>query len=445
MDTTERSSGKISMFGAAFMGIGAMVGAGIFALLGEAGAIAGSAVWLSFLIAGLISLLQGYSFAKLGRRYPSRGGLLEFFVQGFGNGHLTGSASWLFYLVGQLITVMVALSFASYAGALFFGDDVSLKAEKLLAIFIIIVMALLNLELARNAVARVQTAIVWAVVAILGGFAFITMRNADYSLLSPDGYPGVSSIISSVAVTFFAFLGFSVVAFVGPDMEDPDKNLPRAMYISLILTTALYVSIAIGVFGMLTLDEVIASGNTAIAAAAEPILGAAGFTIMTIAAVFSTSSAVNSQFFATTGVTAYLAEIGQFPHALGRKTGNYGNFGTAISTVVVIILTLMFDLSAIASIGSAVALLIFMMVGVAHLRLISETGAKRGIVYLSIATVVITLLVFTFVTLVDEPATAAAMVGFIVLAVVVDRFWRHIKALNGPDTPTTGSSGSLNA
>jgi len=426
------SRGKISMFSAAFMGIGAMVGAGIFALLGEAGSIAGTAVWLSFLIAGAISLLQGYSFAKLGRRYPSRGGMLEFFVQGFGNGHLTGATSWLFYLVGQLITVMVALSFASYAGALFWGDDITLQTEKLLAILIIIVMALLNMELARGAVARVQTAIVWAVLGILGGFAVITLRNADYSMLSPDGYPGAADIVSSVAITFFAFLGFSVVAFIGPDMDDPDKNLPRAMYMSLIMTTALYVAIAIGVFGMLTLDEVIASGNTAIAAAAEPILGAAGFTIMTIAAVFSTSSAVNSQFFATTGVTAYLAEIGQFPAILGKKTGNYGNFGTAISTVVVIVLTMIFDLSAIASIGSAVALIIFMMVGIAHLRLIGDTGAKRWIVYLSIVSVVVTLLVFTFVTLVDEPATAIAMVVFIVAAIVIDRIWRNIGFLNRP-------------
>ena len=71
-----------------------------------------------------------------------------------------------------------------------------------------------------------QTAIVWAVLGILGGFAVITLRNADYSMLSPDGYPGAADIVSSVAITFFAFLGFSVVAFIGPDMEDPDKNLP---------------------------------------------------------------------------------------------------------------------------------------------------------------------------------------------------------------------------
>ncbi len=430
------SRGQISLFGAAFMGIGAMVGAGIFALLGEAGAIAGTAVWLSFLIAGLISILQGYSFAKLGTRYPSKGGTIEFLLQAFGNGHLTGSISWLFYLVGQIITVMVALSFGNYAGALFFGDDVTDGAKKLLALVIIVVMALLNLEANRNAVARVQTAIVWAVIAILGGFAYITIRNADFSLLSPDGYPGASSIVSSVALTFFAFLGFAVVAFVAEDMKNPEKDLARAMYLSLIITTVLYVAIAIGVFGMLTLDEVIAAGDTAIAAAAEPILGAAGFTIMTIAACFSTSSAVNSQFFATTGVISYLSEIDQMPKVLGNRTGKNGNFGTALSTVLVCILTLTFDLSAIASIGSAVALLIFMMVGIAHLKLTNETGANRSVIYVSIVAVIVTLLVFTFVTLVDEPTTAIAFVVFVVLSVVIDRVWRNIGFLRNTEAST---------
>src|SRR3974390_3671454 len=82
---------------AAFIGVGAMVGAGIFALLGAAGAVAGAAVWLSFLIAGIIAILQGYSFAKLGSRYPSAGGLLEYVAKGFGDGHLTGITAWLTY------------------------------------------------------------------------------------------------------------------------------------------------------------------------------------------------------------------------------------------------------------------------------------------------------------------------------------------------------------
>src|SRR4029453_154845 len=98
--------------------------------------------------------------------------------------------------------------------------------------------------------------IVWAVVALLGGFAYITLRNADWSLLSPDDYPGVSSIISSVALTFFAFLGFAIVAFSAGDLRNPKKDLPRAVYLSIVITTVLYVAIALGVYGMLPLNEV---------------------------------------------------------------------------------------------------------------------------------------------------------------------------------------------
>ena len=87
----------MSVRGAAFLGIGAMVGAGIFALLGEAGTVAGSAVWLSFLLAGIVAALLGYTVVKLGVRYPSSGGLIAYLMQGFGNGRLVGIASWLGY------------------------------------------------------------------------------------------------------------------------------------------------------------------------------------------------------------------------------------------------------------------------------------------------------------------------------------------------------------
>src|SRR3712207_64182 len=90
--------------GAAFLGVGSMVGAGIFALLGEAGAVAGSAVWLSFLLAGTVAALQGYAVAKLGARYPSSGGIVTFLLQGFGPGHLTAIASWLLYFASIIVT-----------------------------------------------------------------------------------------------------------------------------------------------------------------------------------------------------------------------------------------------------------------------------------------------------------------------------------------------------
>jgi amino acid transporter len=106
---------------AAFIGVAAMVGAGIFSLLGAAGEVAGAAVWLSFLLAGGIAALQGYSFAKLGSRYPSAGGLLEYVNRGFGDGHVATIVAWLVYIANGIVTAMVALSFGSYASSAIAG------------------------------------------------------------------------------------------------------------------------------------------------------------------------------------------------------------------------------------------------------------------------------------------------------------------------------------
>src|SRR3954468_4317256 len=108
---------SLSIRQAAFIGMGAMVGAGIFSLLGAGGELAGAAVWISFAIAGGVALLQGYSFAKLGARYPSAGGLLEYVARGWGQGHFTGVIAWLLLAVNAIITAMVAVSFGSYASA----------------------------------------------------------------------------------------------------------------------------------------------------------------------------------------------------------------------------------------------------------------------------------------------------------------------------------------
>ncbi len=113
----------LTVLGAAFLGVGAMVGAGIFALLGQAGTVAGAAVWISFLLAGGIAALLGYVVVKLGVRYPSKGGFVAYLVEAFGNGRLVGITSWLLYFVVLIVTAMVAVAFGAYGTSLFFGDD----------------------------------------------------------------------------------------------------------------------------------------------------------------------------------------------------------------------------------------------------------------------------------------------------------------------------------
>src|SRR3954465_58969 len=151
----EKSSTALNVRQAAFIGVGAMVGAGIFSLLGAAGEVAGAAVWISFLLAGAVAGLQGYSFAKLGATYPSAGGLLGDVGPCFGSGRVTGITSWLVFATNAIITGMVAVSFGSYASAAVF-DDESAAWTKFFAVLVIVAMTGLNL-LGSQAIARTQT------------------------------------------------------------------------------------------------------------------------------------------------------------------------------------------------------------------------------------------------------------------------------------------------
>ena len=415
-------SKHLSVRQAAFIGVGAMVGAGIFALLGAAGEVAGAAVWLSFLIAGFVAVLQGYSFAKLGARYPSAGGLLEYVAKGTGNGHFTGITAWLTYLANAIVTAMVAVSFGSYAASTFAeGNEAWIKV---FAALIIIVMTGVNV-VGSKLVANAQTVIVYVVLTILSVFAVVTIVNMNPSLLAFSGYPSFRDIISSVALTFFAFLGFGIITFTAKDLARPSRQLPRAMFLALGIATVIYVAISLGVFGTLSVDKVISSGGTAIAVAAEPTLGRAGYWLMTVTALFATAGATNAGLYPAQGLSERLAETGQFPPLMARKLGGRVSTGLLVQAVVCLVLALVFNLDAIASIGSAVALLIFTFITVAHLRIRSETGANLPILILALVAAGAVLLTFVFTTLIHEPASIVTLLAILALSVGLDYGWKR--------------------
>ncbi|QSE91572.1 amino acid permease [Rhodococcus pseudokoreensis] len=411
--------------GAAFLGVGSMVGAGIFALLGEAGAVAGSAVWLSFLLAGVVATLQGYAIAKLGARYPSSGGIVTFLLQGYGRGHITAITSWLLYFAALIVTAMVAVSFGSYGAALFFDD--SGVWSRILTSAVVVLVAAINIA-GTKFIDRVQTAIVVILLAVFAVFVVVTLAQLDPSLLAPSTYPPTVDIVGSVALTFFAYLGFTVISFTGGDLPDPSRNLPRAMYLALGVTILLYVLISLGVFGTLTVQEVVDNGDTALAVAAQPALGDAGFAIMALAALLATSSSVNANVYAAAGSTAKLAESGTFPPVFGSRAWVGGTRGLTISVALILLLANLVDLTAIASLGSAVALAIFLVTSIAAYRLRHETDSRAGILVAGIVLTVVVLVVFAVQTLLTAPETFAAMIGIVVLAVALELFWSAVRA-----------------
>jgi amino acid transporter len=418
------SAKQMSVAGAVFLGVGAMVGAGVFALLGEAGSLAGSAVWLSFLFGGIVAGLLGYTVAKLSVRYPSKGGLVSFLQRGFGDNHVSGTTSWLYYMAGLIVTALVALSFGSYARSLFLPDDASTAWVKVFAAVAVISMAFVYM-VGPDVVGRLQSVIVVVLLIVFGVFIVATLSDADFDQLAVSTYPSAGQIIAAVALTFFAYLGFAVIATTAEAIPRPGRNVPLATYIALTIATVLYVLISVGVYGTLTVEEVIASGDTALAEAAEPTLGQAGFTMMAIAALLATASSVNANLFAAGNMTASLAQAGQFPPVFGGRARFLGTRGLAISVGVVLVMAMFLDLSTVASVGSAVALAVFAMVGVAAIRLRSDTGSNLLLLLAAVVTTLVVLVLFAIDTARNEPRTFVAMLAVGVVAALLDLLWKR--------------------
>ena len=274
-------------------------------------------------------------------------------------------------------------------------------------------------------VANAQTVIVYIVLGILSVFAVVTLVNMNPSLLAPSGYPPFQDIISSVALTFFAFLGFGIITFTAKDLAKPSRQLPRAMYLALGIATVIYVAIALGVFGTLTVDKVISSGGTALAVAAEPTLGRAGYWLMTVTALFATAGATNAGLYPAQGLSERLAETGQFPPLMARKLGGRASAGLLIQAAVCLVLAVVFKLDSIASIGSAVALVIFTLITAAHLRIRTETGASLPMLVLAIVAAGAVLVTFVFTTLIHEPASIVTLLAIVVLSIGLDYGWKR--------------------
>ncbi len=412
-----RSGNEVSFWSAVSIGIGSMVGAGIFALLGEAGAIAGSAVWLSFLIGGGVALLSGYSMGRLGARYPAAGGVVEYLVQAYGVGRFSGAMSVMMYIAALVAVSLVARTFGAYVHALLPAGSPGWLIEVFAAAIVLAFMAV-NLDGAR-AMARMENIIVLIKMAVLVGFVVMGMMYITPERLAPSHYPPVSLIFYGVAVTFFAYEGFRVVTNAAEDMRDPARTLPRAMMTAIALVMILYIGVAISVFGNLPPQEVIAAKDFALAEATKPILGHVGFTIVAVAALFATASAINASLYAVTNVTYQLAKLGELPAAFTKPIG-HSREGLVVSSLIIIVLAVFFDLSSIAVIGALSMLIIHLTVHLGHLRLLKETGARPVLVLLAVAASAGAIALGGFQVAETRPILIAWIVVFFVLAVVVE-------------------------
>jgi amino acid transporter len=352
-----------------------MVGAGIFIVIGQAGAIAGNLVWVSFIFGGIAALLSGYSLAKLAIAFPSRGGIVEYLVQSFGEGVFSGSAGVLFYFSQLIAIAAVAKSFGAYAGTFIHGTQ---GMDDLFALGIVAAFILINL-VGASLVARSESLIVAVKLTVLVIFAGVALFYIDPKLLSSSDMPPLSSMFFAVGLTFFAYQGFSVITNTVEDMRDPLHTMLKAMVITILLVGALYVLTSIAVLGNLPLPEVIKAKDYALAQAAQPIFGEIGFKVMAATALLATASAINATLYAATEIGYTLAKEGNLPKVYTYNVHNSFE-GLIISGLFIIPMILFLNLSEVTTIAALVVLIIQGITHVGHLFRIRQTGANRFMV-----------------------------------------------------------------
>jgi len=413
---------SIGLWSAISIGIGGMIGAGIFSILGVSAQIAGHAMYLSFIIAGLIALLCTYSYAKLGSKYPSAGGPVEFLVKGFGDGVLSGGFNILLWIGYIFALALYAKAFAGYAMT-FLPSYASGLWLNVFIIIIILIFTGINFigakAVGKSEIIIVATKVIILILFIIVGFFFI-----DPSKLALSNFPQTTNIFFGAGIVFLAYEGFGLITNTAEDMENPKKTLPRALYLAVIITMIIYVLVSLTVLGNLPINNIINAKDYALAAAAEPFLGKLGFTFIAIAALFSTSSAINATLYGGANVSYTIAKHGELPKFFERKLWGKSTEGLFITSGIVLFFANFLELDGIAMLGSASFLLIYGAVNISHLKLYKETGANPFIIILSIISCTIFFGVLTYYEIFHSPVTLIILVIVIIICFIAEWIYR---------------------
>jgi amino acid transporter len=400
------------MVAAVSIGIGGMVGAGIFSILGVVAQAAGNAMWLAFAIGGVVALLSTYSYAKLGATFPSAGGAVHFLVKSFGDGVLAGGLN-LFMWAGYIISLaLYATAFGGYA-ATFVTTTPPPLLLKSLAVACVVLLTVVN-ALGAKFMGRSETVIVAVKVAILVLFAGVGLWFIRPGYLSPELWPETNSILFGAGVLFIGYEGFGLITNAAADMRNPRRMLPRALYTSVILVIILYLAVSLTVTGNLSDYEIERAKDYALAEAAKPFLGEFGFRLIAIAALFSTASAINATLFGSANVCYMIARDGELPVGLSRTEWKQATGGLLFTAGLVVAVMLAFDLAGIAMMGSAAFLLIYAAVNAGHLKVLPATGANAILVWLSLLTCLVMFAILCVYTYQQQPA---ALVALVIIAV----------------------------
>lgn len=409
---------KMGLWPVVAIGVGGMVGGGIFAVLGLAVQLAHGGTPLAFAIAGAVALLTAYSYVKLSLAYPGRGGTVTFLNKAFGPGPLTGALNVLLWLSYIVMLSLYSYAFGSY-GATFFPSAAEGVAKHVLITAAVVLIAGLNL-LSAQAIGRAENWIVALKIAILAVFVGVGIFAIEPSRLAVAEWSPVIQVAAGGMIIFLAYEGFELIANTADDVRDPRRTLPRAYFIAVGFVVVLYVLVAIVTVGSLDVASIVDAKDFALAEAARPFLGQAGFTLIAIAAMLSTASAINATLYGSARLSYAIAKDGELPAQLERKVWGRPVEGLLITAAITVVIANVLDLGSIATIGSAGFLIVFGAVNMAAARRSRDIGARAWIAWTAAVACAVALGALIWQTTIDNPAQLWILAGLLVLAAAVE-------------------------
>lgn len=367
----KHSKERIGLWGVVAIGVGGMVGGGIFAVLGLAVQLAHGGTPIAFLVAGLVALLTSYSYAHLSVTYPSQGGTVEFINQAFGAGLVTGALNILLWISYIVMLSLYAYAFGSY-GTSFMPAALQPAGKHVLISGVIILFTILNV-LGSSKVGEAEEWIVGLKITILALFIIVGLWSVESGRIAPSTWASFPQLIAGGMIIFLAYEGFELIANAAGDVANPSSALPRAYYISVIFVIILYVLVSLVTVGNLSVGKIVAARDYALAESAKPFLGNTGFMLIALAALLSTGSAINATLYGAARISYVIAKDGELPDILERKIWNRPVEGLFITCGLALLVANFFNLSSISMMGSAGFLLIFAAVNASNVRLRGET------------------------------------------------------------------------
>jgi amino acid transporter len=425
------------------VGIGAMIGAGIFVLTGLAAETAGPAALVVFGLNGGVTLFTALSYAELASAIPRNGGGYAYVRETFSGAisFVMGWTRWFTYMAaGGLYALGFSSNFVEFVH-LYIPSAPDTPIAYALAIVVLFVT--LN-ALSTEASGGAETIITLLKIAILGvfvAFGVFAVETGEFSPLFPAG--GARTVLPAMGLTFIAFQGYDLIATVTEEVENPQKNIPRAIFLSLAATVVIYLLVVMVAIGTLGAEQLGAAGETAVAQAAEnfmptfPVIGT-GAALITFGAVFSTISALNAVIIGSSRVAFAMGREGQLPLRFGQLHPRFGTpfVAVLVSAVVMLLAVVLVPIRVVGNLASLFSLLGFIVVNLAVIRLRRQKpdlSRPFSIPYYPVPPI-LGILLNLLLGLFISPRTWVIAIGWLVFGGLVYIGWRRYNQLDDTDT-----------